>query len=111
MRPFSEPKLITGTDSWVIEAEEDEGHSTKSKKAKVPSQGKSTARQTSVTAKGVDSEDERDSAPKKKKRKINLFPSAQPTSFNWGELSQVRVLLRHRSRENRSVLVCLRFVI
>jgi hypothetical protein len=30
-----------------------------------------------------------DSAPKKKKRKINIFPAAQPTSFPWGQLTQV----------------------
>jgi hypothetical protein len=30
-----------------------------------------------------------DSAPKKKKRKINIFPAAQPTSFPWGQLPQV----------------------
>lgn len=30
-----------------------------------------------------------DSAPRKKKRKINIFPAAQPTSFPWGQLPQV----------------------
>jgi hypothetical protein len=30
-----------------------------------------------------------DLVPKKKKRKINIFPTSQPTSFPWGELPQV----------------------
>jgi len=31
---------------------------------------------------------EDDVAPKKKKRKLNIFPTSQPTSFPWGELPQ-----------------------
>ncbi|KAJ3477815.1 hypothetical protein NLI96_g10206 [Meripilus lineatus] len=70
---------------------EDGESGAKSKKSKPSSQGKLGARQANATSKDVDSEEERESAPKKKKRKINLFPSAQTTSFNWGEFSQVRV--------------------
>jgi hypothetical protein len=36
---------------------------------------------------------EDDAAPKKKKRKINIFPTSQPTSFPWGELPQVGLSL------------------
>lgn len=34
-----------------------------------------------------------ESAPKKRKRKINIFPAAQPTSFPWSQLPQVGIHL------------------
>lgn len=85
---------------------EDEEPATKTRKGKGPSKAKPNEWQTSVTARDADSEEERVSAPKKKKRKINLFPTAQPTSFNWTQLSQVRAL-RHSFR---GFVRCLHFV-
>lgn len=46
-----------------------------------------------------------DAAPKKKKRKINIFPTSQPTSFPWGELPQVGLTYQYRLLLS-SVLVC-----
>ncbi|EGN99261.1 hypothetical protein SERLA73DRAFT_182173 [Serpula lacrymans var. lacrymans S7.3] len=35
-----------------------------------------------------DSAKEEDSVPKKKKRKINIFPAAQPPAFSWNQMAQ-----------------------
>ena len=51
------------------------------------------AKPTSRLGSGLAEEEggiENDAAPKKKKRKINIFPPSQPTSsFQWGQLPQV----------------------
>lgn len=38
--------------------------------------------------------DDDSTAPKRKKRKINIFPASQPTSFPWGDLPQVSTVIR-----------------
>lgn len=50
---------------------------------------KSASKQAPILPEATD-EVEDDTIPKKKKRKINIFPPSQPTSFPWGQLPQVR---------------------
>lgn len=59
-----------------------------------PKKAKSASRSEPKPA-HVEDEDavEDDAAPKKKKRKINIFPPSQPTSFPWGQLPQVSIWL------------------
>ncbi|KAF7986397.1 hypothetical protein HWV62_31111 [Athelia sp. TMB] len=48
---------------------------------------KPASKQVAVAEETEDADD--DAVPKKKKRKINIFPPSQPTSFPWGQLPQV----------------------
>lgn len=88
--------------SWSDEC--DEGPSSKSNLRKASSQPTSKLKSKKATspepvskskkskprrpqADGDDSD--ADPAPKRKKRKINLFPSSQPVTFDWDSLTQV----------------------
>ncbi|TCD69366.1 hypothetical protein EIP91_007922 [Steccherinum ochraceum] len=58
-------------------------------KVKPPSRQASVARATSKALESIESDEEADvGSQPKKKRKINLFPTAQPQTFDWGNLNQ-----------------------
>lgn len=58
--------------------------------ASKPKKAKPASRLGSGLAEEEEDGIENDAAPKKKKRKINIFPPSQPTSsFQWGQLPQV----------------------
>ena len=74
VKPRSRGTAVTNSDAT---------NASKPKEAKPASRSKS---------KPVEEEEdvvENDAGPKKKRRKINIFPPSQPTSFPWSQLPQV----------------------